>query len=66
MLQNRFELIGSSSEIKKAVAARAAFLVDLVETFGQRFVAGLVAEFALVIEDRLRKRFPDFVAHGLP
>jgi hypothetical protein len=28
-------------------------------------VAGFVTKFALVIEDGLRKRLPDFVAHGL-
>ena len=65
MFQNRFELIRSSREIKKPVAAGAAFLVDLVETFRQRFVTGLVFELALVIEDRLGKGFPDFIAHSL-
>ena len=65
MLQNRLELVGSRCKIKKPVAARAAFLVDFVETFGQLFVTGLVCELALMIEDRLRKHFPYFIAHRL-
>ena len=65
MLQNRLELVGSRREIKKAVAAGAGFVVDFVETFRQRLVAGLVSELALMIEDRLRKRLPDFIAHSL-
>jgi hypothetical protein len=64
--QNGLELVGSRCEIKKPVAARTAFLVDFVETFGQLFVTGLVCEVALMIEDRLRKRFPHFIAHWLP
>ena len=52
-------------EIKKPVAARAAFLVDLIQTFRETFVAGLIVEFALMIEERLRKSFPDIFAHFL-
>ena len=48
------------------IAARAAFLVDLVEAFGQSFVAGGVFKFTLVIKNRLRKSFPDLVSHSLP
>ena len=41
------------------------FLSSFVEPFGQRFVTSLVFELALMIKNRLRKAFPDFVAHGL-
>src|SRR5207237_2970872 len=36
-----------------------------IETFSQRFVTGFVFELALMVKDRLRKVFPDFIAHGL-
>ena len=62
MLENRFELIWSGCKIKKAIAASAVRFVDFVEAFGQALVTGLVAEFALVIKNRLRKRVPDLVA----
>ena len=66
VFHDRLELIGRGGEIKKPIAARAAFLVDLVEALGQFLVAPLVAEFALVIEKRLGEAVPDFVAHRLP
>ena len=65
MLQNRFELIGCDRQIKKPIATRATFLVDLVEAFGQSFIAGLILKFALKIKKRLGKRLPDFIAHSL-
>jgi len=40
--------------------------VDFIEPLGQRFVTSFVLELALVIKDRFRKVFPDFIAHGLP
>src|ERR1700736_4665389 len=51
MFQDRFELIWSDREIKKPIAARAAFLVDLFQALGQTFEAGLVAEIALMIKN---------------
>jgi len=39
--------------------------IDFIETFSQRFVTGFVFELALMVKDRLRKVFPDFIAHGL-
>ena len=65
IFQDRFELIWSDGKIEKAVAARSAFLVDLIQALGQTFVSGLVLEFALMIKNRLRERVPDFVAHAL-
>src|ERR1700732_5121852 len=65
MFEDRFELIRSDREIKKPVAARAAFLVDLVQTLGQTLEAGLVAEIALMIKNGLGEVFPDFIAHRL-
>src|SRR5205809_120459 len=49
--EDRFKLVRSSRKVKKPIAARAAFLVDLVETFRQSLVAGLVSKFALMIKD---------------
>ena len=66
ILHDRFELLGRGGEIKKTIAARAALLIEAVETFRQLLVALLVAEFALMIEERLGEAIPDFVAHGLP
>src|SRR5438477_12964495 len=65
MLENRLELIGSSGKIKKAVATGAVVFVDFIEAFGQRLVARFVFELALMVKNRLRKVFPDFIAHGL-
>src|SRR5262249_29652080 len=65
MFQDRLELLRRDCEIKKPVAARAALLIDLIETFGQRFETGLIAEITLMIKNRLAEGFPDFVAHGL-
>ena len=39
--------------------------IDFFDTFGKRFVTRFVFELTLVIKDRLRKVFPDFIAHGL-
>src|ERR1700682_2948284 len=66
MFQDRFELIGRDREIEKAVPARAAFLVDLVETLGQFLVSGFVGKSALRIENRLRESLPNLVTHRLP
>ncbi len=65
MFQDRFELFRADREIKQPVAARAAFLVDLVQPFGQTFETGLVGEIALMIKNRLREVLPDFIAHRL-
>ena len=65
MFHDRLELIGRDREIEKPVAARAAFGVDLVQAFGQTFVAGFIAEVALMIVNRLRESIPDFVANRL-
>src|SRR5438105_13877705 len=65
MLENRLELIGRSRKIKKAIAAGAVVFIDFIETFSQRFVTGFVFELALMVKDRLRKVFPDVIAHGL-
>jgi len=51
MFQDRLELIGRDREIKEPVAARSAFLVDLIQLLRQTFVAGFIAEIALMIED---------------
>jgi hypothetical protein len=40
-------------------------LIDFIESFGQGFVTSFVSELALVIKDRLRKVFPDFIPHAL-
>src|SRR5205814_3022849 len=65
MLENRLELIGRRRKIKKAVAAGAVVFIDFIKTFSQRFVTGFVFELALMVKDRLRKVFPDFIAHAL-
>src|SRR6184192_4495898 len=65
MLENRLELIGGSRKIKKAIAAGAVVFIDFIETFSQRVVTGFVFELALMVSDRLRKVFPDFIPHGL-
>src|SRR5947207_8887407 len=65
MFQDRFELVRSDREIEKAIAARAPFVVDLVQAFGETFETGFVAEIALMIKDRLAEHFPDLVANGL-
>src|SRR2546429_7552530 len=65
MLENRLELIGRRRKIKKAVAAGAVVFINFIKTFSQRFVTGFVFELALMVKDRLRKVFPDFIAHGL-
>ena len=65
MFENRFELVRRDGEIKKPVAACAALFVDLVQFGGKSFVAGLVAKIALMIKNRLRERFPDFVTNAL-
>ncbi len=65
MFQDRFELVRSDGEIKKTIAACPALGVDRFQTLGQGLVTGFVAEFALVIKNRLRERFPDFVTHTL-
>ena len=65
VLENRFELVRSSREIKKAIAACAIVFVDFIEAFGQALVTRLVVELALVIKNRLSKRLPNFVAHDL-
>jgi hypothetical protein len=38
---------------------------DFIEAFCKRLVTAFVAELALVIKNRLRKRLPNFVAHSL-
>ena len=65
MRENWFELVRAGCEIEKSVAPGPVVLVDFVEAFGQRFVARFIAELALVIKDRLREVFPDFIAHSL-
>src|ERR1041385_6843157 len=40
-------------------------LIDLSKTFGQPFVTSFIAKFTAVIKNRLRKGFPDFIAHRL-
>src|SRR4029450_1242383 len=40
-------------------------LIDFIESFGQGFVTSFVSELALVIKDRLRKVFPNFITHTL-
>ena len=65
VLENRFELVRTGRQVKKAVAARAVALVDLLETFGQLLVTSFIAKLTPVIKNRLRKRVPDFVAHRL-
>ena len=65
MLQNRFELVGTSRQVKQAIPPSAVVFVDLAEAFAQPLVTSLVAELALMIKQRLRKCFPDFVAHRL-
>ena len=51
VFQDRLELIGRDCEIKKPVAARSAFLVDLIEALRQTFEAGFIAKVALMIEN---------------
>ncbi len=65
ILQNSLELVRAGRKIKKTVAARAMAFVELFETFRLLLVSSFITKLAPVIEDRLRKRFPDFVAHGL-
>src|SRR5262249_30645144 len=65
MFQDRLELLGRAGEVKKPIPARAAFLVDRVQTFGQFFETGFVAEIALMIKNRLTEIFPDFVPYRL-
>src|SRR5207249_9898761 len=43
MLEDRRELVGRDREVKEPVAARAAFLVDLVQAFRHSFEAGFIA-----------------------
>src|SRR6266480_2552174 len=65
MLENRLELIGSSGKIKEAVAAGTMVFVDFIEAFSQCLVTRFVFELALMIKNRLRKVFPDFIAYRL-
>src|SRR5207237_6700028 len=65
ILQDRLELVRRRGEIKKPVAARSVFLVDLFKTLGQRLIAGFIFEFALMIKNRFGERIPDFVAYRL-
>src|SRR5262245_52627546 len=65
ILEDRFELLRACCQVEQAVAARAVAFVDLIKTFGQLRVASFIPKFAAVIEDRLRERVPDFVAHRL-
>jgi hypothetical protein len=65
VLEDRFKLIWSDGKIKKAIAAGAVVFVDLIKAFGQAFVTRLVVEVALVVKNRLSKRLPNLVAHGL-
>src|SRR4030095_8532373 len=65
MLENRLKLIGRGGKIKEAVAAGAVVFIDFVKPVGQRCVTSLVLELALVVKDRFRKIFPDFIAHWL-
>src|SRR2546430_15349535 len=51
MLQDGFELVGPDRKIKEPVAARSAFLVDLIEALRQTFEAGFIAKIALMIEN---------------
>src|SRR5262249_60414575 len=39
--------------------------IDLIKAFGQPLVTSFIAELALVIKNRLRKRVPDFIARRL-
>src|SRR5205823_7155497 len=66
VFQDRLELIGRSRKVEKAITARPAFLVDLIETFRQTFVTGSIFKFALMVKNRLRKSFPNFVPDVLP
>ena len=66
ILHDRFELIRRSREVEKAIAARPALLVEPVEALREFLVTGFVAKLALMIEERLGKAVPDFVAHRLP
>ncbi len=65
MLEDRFKLVWSDGKIKKAIAAGAVVFVGLIKAFGQAFVTRLVVEVALVVKNRLSKRLPNLVAHGL-
>jgi len=66
VLEDRFELIWSSCKIEKAIAAGAVVFIDFIQAFGQAFVTGLVVELALMINNRLSKRLPNFVTDRLP
>ena len=66
ILDDNFELLRRGRKIEKAIAARAAFLVEFVEPLGEFLVAGFIAEFALVIEKGFGEPVPDFIAHRLP
>ena len=65
MLENRLKLIGSSCKIKEAIATGAVVFIDFIEAFSQRFVTSFVLELALVVKDRFRKIFPNFIAQRL-
>ena len=65
IFQDRLELVRRDREIKKPIAARAAFPVDLLQPLDQALVTGVVVEFALMIEKGLGEAVPDFVAHRL-
>ena len=66
MLEDRFELIWSSCKIEKAIAAGAVVFIDFIQAFGQALVTRLVVELALVVNNRLSERLPNFVTDRLP
>src|SRR6266571_4473592 len=65
VLENRFKLVWSGCKIEQAIAAGAVVFVDFIEAFCQALVTSFVAELALVIKNRVRKRLPNFDAHSL-
>src|SRR6185295_11399363 len=65
ILENWLKLIGSSGKIKEAIAAGAVVFIDFIKAFSQRLVTSFVLELALMIKDRFRKIFPNFIAQRL-
>src|SRR5262249_1372400 len=65
IFQDNLELVRPGREIEKAIAPRAPFVVDLFQSYGYRFVSVFVADLSLMIEGRLRKCLPDFIATWL-
>src|SRR4029077_2180165 len=65
MFEDRLELVRPDGEIKEPIAARPPFLIDLFEPGGEGFESRFVAKIALMVKNRLRESFPDFVADRL-